>query len=497
MAGQFVLMSDHAVAHRGRPAEALGRGFLSTLGRPMGLLVDPDDPKNRFETEDEYEKPFSFRLVDDRSSFAEMMAADINAKFGFSGGGASFRASMSHSFRKSERSLVLILNRLVKTQKQFLRDPHWRQEAIGQIKNSEAFIQRYGDFFVKTVHLGGLVSLVYTLNFSDMEEASKFEASFDAKFGGSGGGADFQQNMLRTATATSIFVEGICSGVLKSPNIFTHEQGIDKGSGKIDAHDKLADALIRYFDDFDTRVQADGVPIAVYLETDSSYTCANAPSKPRIDLSDFKHALEDAAALDNEIDDRLSKANYMNDVAHLWNLAPLEKIADMREKLGKLQRELRKAADDIAHHKPQKPQLPFSKGAIPGWPDSWVPRKLRPVEGYPFSGRDVIVGDGTFQRSIAIPRLSVGAPLKIILQVIFTKLWSSSQPLSGSIVSSVKKSDGSGTKLLPDVPLIGSGHSDQEKIIPYENGMEAIEINITAKNAELAITQLNLLSPYG
>jgi hypothetical protein len=94
---------------------------------------------------------------------------------------------------------------------------------------------------------------------------------------------------LQTATKTTIFVQGICSGVKKSPD-----------------------------NDFETHVQNDGVPIPVYFEPNSVNHCANAPEgAEQIDLSDFKHALEDAVGLDDEIDYRLSKVDYMYEVPGL------------------------------------------------------------------------------------------------------------------------------------------------------------------------------------
>src|SRR5262249_16478343 len=125
----------------GAPRGGLGRGFLSTLGRPATLLVDPA----RFETESSFSQQFRVDLVDDRSSSGEEISLSANAKFGFCGGGASFRASMSQSFRKSQRSLVVILTKAVQTEKQFLRNPLWAREPLDLIsRDKEAFIQQYG-----------------------------------------------------------------------------------------------------------------------------------------------------------------------------------------------------------------------------------------------------------------------------------------------------------------------------------------------------------------
>jgi hypothetical protein len=138
-------------------------------------------------------------------------------------------------------------------------------------------------------------------------------------FGGATGGADFHQKILQTATKASIFVEGICSGVKKTPDLFYEEEGVDQHSRKVDVHDKLADALMKYFDNFETHVQQDGVPVPILFETFPSYECVNAPQEPRIDLSEFDSALTDAEQLDDELDHLLSKVNYMDEFAQKWN----------------------------------------------------------------------------------------------------------------------------------------------------------------------------------
>jgi hypothetical protein len=177
--GALLPTPDEAIVPHGKPAPNLGSGFSSTLRRPMGQLIYPIDD---YESQPNYHTKFHFELADDRSSFAQEIALNARAKFDFSGGGASTRASMSQSFRKSERSLFVVGTKFVLMEQQHLRDPRWRQEAIHLIShNSENFIQRYGDWYIKSVQLGGLLSIIYTLNFSDMDQASDFQGSFELR----------------------------------------------------------------------------------------------------------------------------------------------------------------------------------------------------------------------------------------------------------------------------------------------------------------------------
>jgi hypothetical protein len=83
------------------------------------------------------------------------------------------------------------------------------------------------------VQLGGLLSIIYILDFSDTEQASEFQLSFDAKVGNATGGADFHQKILQTATKASISVYGICSGVKKAPPFFTKKRAWIRVRGKL------------------------------------------------------------------------------------------------------------------------------------------------------------------------------------------------------------------------------------------------------------------------
>src|SRR5262249_22733866 len=153
------------------------------------------------------------------------------------------------------------------------------------------------------------------------------------------------------------------------------EQGVEKRTGTISLRDEQVNELIQYFNDFETHVRQDGVPVSVQLGVRDIYHCRNAPARPRIDLSNFQTVLKDAATLDDKIDELLSKVNYMDKDARRWNPWVTDtEIADKQTELLAVQRTLERAADDVAKHRVENPTLPISEGDLPKLPNHWVPR---------------------------------------------------------------------------------------------------------------------------
>src|SRR5262249_28454456 len=151
--------------------DGLGRGLSSLTQLPQALFMNPGG----FETEPGRGGiPFHIKMVDSRSSFAQEVAFSASAKFGFTGGGASARISMSSSYHKSQRSLAIILTKTSALLTQFLREPVARLEAVRLAHHRNAFLKTFGDQVVTRVTLGGAMSLVYYLKFQDIETRSEF-----------------------------------------------------------------------------------------------------------------------------------------------------------------------------------------------------------------------------------------------------------------------------------------------------------------------------------
>jgi len=352
----------------------LGRGFLSTLGLPRTLILIPDSA----EWESASSIPqLTVDLIDDRSSFAKAVSWSASAKFGYTGGSASVRASMSQKYRRSQQSIDMVLTKVAHTNKHFIRDPQWRREAIDLLKkDSKAFTTRYGDKFIKSVTLGGLLSIVYHLDFSSVEEAEDFRLDADVKYGSASGGASFHSKLLKTATRAAISLEAIASGVTNAPPVFQQTIGVDKATGKIDGNDPLVTALLEYFDDFEEAVQATG-GIPVLYELDDINNAANAPTKPRIELSSRNEVLAAGADLDDVIDERMSVVTYMKNVAASWNpqVAPSD-IAQLEQALAARSKTLGEAMDRVAGLTTDEVNLPFLVKDVEEIPFTWNIRRL-------------------------------------------------------------------------------------------------------------------------
>jgi hypothetical protein len=118
-----LLSPSVSVTEKGIP-DGLGRGYLSTASDLRALLVLPDDA----ETENAPDIRLGFTFIDDRSSFAQSVSWSAKAKYGFSGGGASARASMSQSYRRSLRSVDLVVTKSVHTDSSSaIRKYVWKQ----------------------------------------------------------------------------------------------------------------------------------------------------------------------------------------------------------------------------------------------------------------------------------------------------------------------------------------------------------------------------------
>jgi hypothetical protein len=357
-------------------------------------------------------------VVDKRSSYALDVALDAHAKFGWASGSASFRIQMSQEYRTSARSLAVILTKAVHTDKQFLRNPLWSDAAIKLFKSKGGpakFVQRYGDYFVRAVHLGDLFTAVYTLNFSSIEQKDSFFASFDGSYAGSSGGASFNQKIVRDASVQSVSVQGLCSGVKLSPHLFYEALGPDQRSRNVSASDKLADELLQYFDEFEKHVAGDGVPASLYFDLLSVYDCDNAPDHPRIDLSEFNDVLDIAAKYDDAIYSRIAVLDYILAYALAWNpSASPAKIAPLRNKLASQAARLESETKKISNLSVKKPKLPIKEADIPDLPRNWVARHLQAIRGGSYRETAINqVGKKMYERKMSIPDIEPDMPLGI------------------------------------------------------------------------------------
>jgi hypothetical protein len=425
----------------GAPVDGLGRAFLSTLQKPQGLLVLP----SAFESQEDGESKFGLSLVDDRSSYSREVALSAQAKFGYAGGSASLRIEMAEQYHTSARSLVVILTKSLLTSQQFLRDPEWRIEAVQTyLHNPIDFFLRYGDLFVRKVHIGGLCSILYKLDFSSIEDIPDFKANFNASYGNSSGGADLHQRIVKIATHTSISVQGICSGVRQTPALFYEAQGPDQQSRVVTAQDKLADQLIAYFDGFDTRVREDGVAASIYFETDDVFECAGTPTN-KVSLADFDRSLEDAA--DDLIYERIAQLDYISNYAFRWNpSATKEVVGNLRNSLTQLSGKLDTDVFEIATLKRKSPELSFKQQDIPTLPDNWVARKLRPDEGATIQVAPAInnVGRGQYLHEYPVPVIQSGMPVGVDFSMHF---------------ETADGNNGVGVELIVDVRLVGGNQT--------------------------------------
>ncbi|MGR9293645.1 hypothetical protein ACU8OS_35355 (plasmid) [Rhizobium leguminosarum] len=394
--------------------DGLGSGLLSTLAVPQGLLVDP----GKFESQPDSLITFTLKLVDSRSTYASELALSANAKFGFASGSASLRIEMSQSFRSNSRSLFVILTKDVHTELQFIRKPLWTKSARDHFARSKGeykknFLLRYGDRFAQRLMIGGTFRLIYRLGFDSFEDASDFSARFEARYGNSSGAVDFHRRIVRAGVTSSISVQGLCSGVKKSPNLFYQDRGEEQKSRDLSVSDKLVDELLKYHNEFEGHVRDDKVESTIFFEMNDAYIADNAPDY-RIDLVDYNFALRDAAEMDDVIDTRLAQLEYIRDVAYVWNRSATKDEIDKRiTALSTLARKLEREVYDIAHITDKRPLLSFGLGDIPELPRSWVARRLRPARGYytdiPYALNQL--GPSTFTHTSNVPELEPEMPM--------------------------------------------------------------------------------------
>jgi hypothetical protein len=254
---------------------------------------------------------------------------------------------------------------------------------------------------------------------------------------------------------------------------------------------------MRYFDQFETRVQADGVAVPLYFETRPNYECVNAPEEPRIDLHEFDRALTDAQQLDDQLDDLSSKIKYMNDVASGWNPATATPavINDLSHRVSLLQRKLRRAVDDLAYHTSRNANLPFTEDDLPELPSTWVLRQLKSIPGFPYNWTNIIdqAGEGATTYTATIPRLNVGAPVQITASYHFTfEGWGG--PHWGEVHSFIKKSDGTRSKLFSDWRLERHNENSptETKIVQFDNDLESFQFDLKVQNGAIAFAVMDV-----
>lgn len=393
------------------PLNLLGRGFLSTLSDVRAWMIAPE---TKVKKGSGAEIPFSVEIADSKSSLARYLSISAKAKFGFEGADASARVSLVRNYKRSQRSLNIILNKTVATTNWYLLDPRWSSEAETlHSSDINSFVQRYGDQFIQSVTVGGYSIIIYTLDFNTEELASDFKASFRGSVGANSGAATVHERILQTASATSIKLQGISAGAISSPRLAMTKAGNESLTGKVDIGDPQVALLIEYFNGFEAAVRGDGVEIPVFIEHESSFEVNGAPTDNRIDLHRENALIDKAVALDDVIEERISQCEYMRDTAHAWNpLVTSAEIEDALAKFHELGRRLVSSVSEIANLRGGK--LATEEADIPSLPATWVVRALKPAPGYPLSKTAFDEhGEARYSEVFPVPNCSHGEPFQI------------------------------------------------------------------------------------
>lgn len=363
-----------AVANTQTVPSALGRGFLSTTGALKSLVCPPDDA----ELELVLSASVNVSLADDRSTFAKAVSWASHAKLAFWGASGSARAEASRSFQSSRRSVSVILNKRVTGKRFFIRDPKLRPEALSLIEQDRnEFLNRFGDSVITSVTTGGVLSIIYRLDFKYMEEVHEFKSNFNAAYGSNEVSGKFDERIREAASSASLKLTAYSSGGVNAPPILQAAQGAssERETGEISSQSH--DQLFAYFDNFEEDVHSSGSVYPIFLERSSAGEAVNAPiTMP--DISARIEAVEDALALDNEIDSRISGLKYFRDVSHKWHddQGGREKAKQIIGSLEEKLKLLRDKAERIALLKDDDLTLPISIEDIDRIPPHWILRQL-------------------------------------------------------------------------------------------------------------------------
>jgi hypothetical protein len=244
-----------------------------------------------------------------------------------------------------------------------------------------------------------------------------FRASAEGKYGRASAGASLHSELLKATSRTSISLQGIVSGVLNAPPVFVESTSVDKKTAKITASDRLADALIKFFDEFEEQFKQGneidkdkGTPLL--FETDELSNCVNAPNGT-VDLSPLEELIDEACELDDIIDERLCAIDYMRDFACQWNpQVDINQLGQDRDKLLQLSEKLQHSVETIGKLTSTNPPpvLPFSRKDIPETPSNWTLRKLRPVLEF-----RKVISNRTFTYEQQLPQFFNGQPAEFEL----------------------------------------------------------------------------------
>ena len=352
---------------------ALGRSVLSVTGRKGRQLCDVDDAE-KVSAEGAY---FSVEYAESRSMFSSLVAWSAKASYGTEGAGASGRVSSVRSFRKSHKKVSLVLSVYIQRIKWEDRIPQARAEAIRILESDrDDFAQKYGDCVVKAVVLGGALTLVYNFEFNSRREAETFKASAKGSYNGASGAASFVSKTVREAKNATISVQGFCQGSTELPPVFIQSEDQGKSTGELKEEANLTNALLRYFQEFETHVTPEtAVPVALHIE--HQRTSVEGIDEP-LDLSRFEDAMNETIRRIDDIDIVISDLEYIRDFATDWN--PHASAKDIADRLGVLesQREqLEAAAKEIAnleHH-----NIPVARADIDPLPADWYANDLEEI----------------------------------------------------------------------------------------------------------------------
>lgn len=347
------------------PAQ-LGMGLFTLSGQAGAYPVSRD--RVRFDQIFRSDVVFGFSST--RRSMLEKLRVSANASFKAFSGSASISVDFARSMQQSSSNFYVTASKYVLTRRYSLVRPeltaaaraYWRRHG------DKALIARYGDSFVNAVDVGGFLHLVFSVETASEEEAQSLAVSWGAKFGSFRTSGSVLHNLTKEFESVRVQIAAQSAGSEKLVPTKAPSEG-----------NNYIETLVDYFDNFEeTLSELDGVKGSGGVIGMSTASLARACAFPisEADVEDRRIALQEAAALKDDVDARL--ADITMGLPAAAQIGRQSEALRVRDALLTQQDRLEEFARQAMNLACSLPQVP-SEQTTESVPDEFLPTRWRTV----------------------------------------------------------------------------------------------------------------------
>lgn len=196
----------------------LGRGYMPSLNQTLSLVATP--PK--LSIKDGASNNTSFGLLATNSDLEKVLQADMSVAANGAAWGAKFKASLTKEHRENRKQITFAATQqVVRGAVTFSSPIELTSAASGLLAQDPAkYVLSYGTSVIESVDLGGSAVFLFTFNFASEEEAMRFAAKAQGRYGSVSGNLNLNIREVLKHSSNNVTVSGFVTGTTEAPNFF-------------------------------------------------------------------------------------------------------------------------------------------------------------------------------------------------------------------------------------------------------------------------------------